>query len=89
MKTTGQSPGRIKPMVKRGRVRSGATVWMDFRPWEWPELPHGDGCIVFDVLDSLMTGYVTCQADYFGLFKPHGNYGNGSLHVKAADIISV
>ena len=82
-------PDEAAESARRGRVKIGAIVWMDFRPWTWPELPHGDGSIVFAIKDSPMKGYVTCRADYFGVLKPHGIYGNGSLHVKESDIVSI
>ena len=71
----------------KARIREGAIVWMDFRALYWPELPHGDSRIVFDVTPSGMDGYVNCRANYFGLHKPNGEYGDGALHVKEQDIV--
>lgn len=78
----------IATKKRRARIRQGALVGMDFRYWEWPDLPHGIEDMIFEVEDSPTAGgYEMCRADNFGFFTPIGNYGNGPLFVKCEDLI--
>jgi len=62
-------------------VSVGSIVWMDFRSWKWPDLPHANEDIAF-YAETEDDEHVTLRADNFGL-QP--NYGNGAIYAKKKD----
>jgi len=75
------------PIRGYARIKRGAVVWMDFSSWTWPDLPHGDLGIIFEVSKHPAPhGRLDLRADYFGFFGDRGHYGNGSLFVREEDV---
>jgi hypothetical protein len=70
--TTQQIAGRIKP---------GARCMQDFQFFRWP-LEGVDPSTRF--VFTARQGRLTACAPGFGLLKPPGSYGNGSIYVYAA-----
>ena len=71
-------------MIGRGTIRRGASVWMDFSAWMWPDVPHGDADIVFEFRGC---GQDESRADATAAnFGCREIYGNGSLYVNLSDI---
>lgn len=80
---------KIKELAEekmKARIKQGAKVFMDHAMWVWPDLPHGDAEIVFDVdvTRPVRLGWLECKAHHFGI---HDSYGNGSLFVKEQDLV--
>lgn len=72
----------------KAKLRHGAIVWMDHRVWTWPDIPHGDPDIVFEVRQPTHNeDRKELRADFFGAPRP--KYGSGALYVYTKDLIPI